>query len=395
MSIMKADFTPDQFISPTLKALPPSGIRKFFDLVSQTKDVISLGIGEPDFVSPWHVREACVYSLEKGYTMYTSNHGLPELRSAIANYLEQRFDVHYESKDEIIVTVGASEAVDMAFRTVLCPGDEVLIPEPCYVSYTPCTALAGGVPVAVPTSWETGFKVTPELLEAYITPRTKAVVLSYPNNPTGAILTKEELAAISQVIKKHNLLVISDEIYGELTYGSVHASIAALPGMRDRTILISGMSKAFAMTGWRIGYVAAHRDFISSMVKIHQYTMLCAPVMGQKAAVEAFSSCFGEVAKMVEEYDQRRRIITKRLRDMGLQCFEAKGAFYVFPGIQGTGLSSEEFANQLLTEARVAVVPGTAFGSCGEGFIRCCYAVSLKQINQAMDRMEAFVQKRI
>lgn len=395
MSVALEKFIPDDFITPTLKALPPSGIRRFFDLVSQTKGVISLGIGEPDFVSPWHVREACVYSLEKGYTMYTSNHGLPELRQAITKYLEQRFGLEYCDKDEIIVTVGASEAVDMAFRTIICPGDEVLIPEPCYVSYSPCAVLAGAVPVPVSTSWENEFKVTPELLESYITPKTKALVLSYPNNPTGAILTREELEALCRVIVKHNLLVISDEVYAELTYEGTHFSIAALPGMRDRTILISGVSKAFAMTGWRIGYVAAHRDFISSMVKIHQYTMLCAPVMGQKAAIEAFSTCFGEVLKMVEEYDQRRRIITKRLKEMGLKCFEPKGAFYVFPCISDTGLTSEEFANRLLVESKVAVVPGTAFGACGEGFIRCSYAASLKQINEAMNRMEAFVTKII
>ena len=389
------DFSPGEFISPTLKALPPSGIRKFFDLVSQTKDVISLGIGEPDFVSPWHAREACVYSLEKGFTMYTSNHGLPELREAIAKYLAQRFAVEYNPKDEIIVTVGASEAVDMACRAILCPGDEVLVPEPCYVSYNPCVTLVGGVPVAVPTTFATEFKVTPDLLEKYITPKTKAVILSYPNNPTGGILSKEELEALCKVIVKHNIMVISDEIYAELTYGRVHSSIAALPGMKDRTILISGMSKAFAMTGWRIGYVAAHRDIIEAMVKIHQYTMLCAPVMGQKAAIEAFASCFGEVLHMVEEYDQRRRIITKRLREMGLQCFEPEGAFYIFPGISVTGLNSEDFASELLLEAKVAVVPGTAFGACGEGFVRCCYAASLKQINEAMNRMEVFVTKRI
>ncbi|MDD2496999.1 MAG: aminotransferase class I/II-fold pyridoxal phosphate-dependent enzyme, partial [Desulfitobacteriaceae bacterium] len=371
------------------------GIRKFFDLVSQTKDVISLGIGEPDFVSPWHAREACVYSLEKGYTMYTSNLGLPELRTAIAKYLAERFGLEYDPKDEIIVTVGASEAVDMAFRTVISQGDEVLIPEPCYVSYNPCAILAGGVPISLETNQETGFKVTPEMLEKSITPKTKAVVLSYPNNPTGAILNREELEDLARVIIKHNLLVISDEIYGELTYEGNHLSIASLPGMQERTILISGVSKAFAMTGWRIGYVAAHRDFIAGMVKVHQYTLLCAPVMGQKAALEAFSSCYGEVLNMVEEYDQRRRIITKRLNDMGLDCFEPKGAFYVFPSIQNTGLSSEEFASRLLQESKVAVVPGNAFGSCGEGFIRCSYAASLKQINEAMNRMECFVAKRL
>jgi aminotransferase len=386
-------FIPENFISPMLRSLPPSGIRKFFDLVSETKDVISLGVGEPDFVTPWHVREACVYSLEKGYTMYTSNYGLSELRFAIARYLADRFGVCYDDRKEIIVTVGASEAVDMAFRTVICPGDEVLIPEPCYVSYKPCAMLAGAIPIAIPTSAETGFKITPALLESYITPKTKAVVFSYPNNPTGAILTREELEGLCRIVIKYNLLVISDEIYAELTYEGTHTSVASLPGMKDRTILINGMSKAFAMTGWRIGYVAAHADFVNSMLKIHQYTMLCAPVMGQKAAVEAFSSCMGEVTHMVEEYNQRRRIIIKKVRDMGLDCVEPQGAFYIFPSIKNTGLTSEEFAACLLKEAKVAVVPGTAFAECGEGFIRCSYAASVKQILKAMDRMEHFVNK--
>ncbi|ATW24366.1 aminotransferase class I/II-fold pyridoxal phosphate-dependent enzyme [Candidatus Formimonas warabiya] len=388
-------FIPQNYITPTVKNLPPSGIRKFFDLVSGAKDIISLGVGEPDFVSPWHVREACVYSLEKGYTMYTSNFGLPELRSAIAKYLDKRFDVLYDDKKEIIVTVGASEAVDMALRTICSPGDEILIPEPCYVSYKPCVVLAGAVPVAIPTSDVDEFKLTPEVIETYITPRTKGIVISYPNNPTGAIMTREELAAISKVLIKHNLVVISDEIYAELTYAGTHTCIASLPDMKDRTILISGMSKAFAMTGWRIGYVAAHEDFIQNMVKIHQYTMLCAPIMGQKAAIEAFSSCFDEVSRMIEEYDQRRRIILKRMRDMGLSVVEPKGAFYIFPSIKNTGLSSEEFAGRLLKEGKVAVVPGSAFAECGEGFIRCSYASSVKQIMEAMDRMERFVSKLI
>lgn len=385
-------FNPENYISPILKTLPPSGIRKFFDLVSETKDVISLGVGEPDFVSPWHAREACIYSLEKGYTMYTSNYGLPELRAAIARYLNDRFSVNYDDRKEILVTVGASEAVDIAFRTVICPGDEVLIPEPCYVSYKPCAILAGAVPVVIPTSGKNGFKVTSEILESYITPKTKVLMLNYPNNPTGAVLTKEELEQLCRVIIKHNMIVISDEIYAELTYEGDHVCIASLPEMRNRTIVISGMSKAFAMTGWRIGYVAAHEDFIDSMVKIHQYTMLCAPVMGQKAAVEAFISCREEVSRMVEEYDQRRRIITKRMNDMGLTCVEPKGAFYIFPSIVNTGLGSEEFATRLLKEAKVAVVPGNTFAKSGEGYIRCSYAASIKQITEAMDRMERFVQ---
>lgn len=386
-------FVPNNFISPIIKNLPPSGIRKFFDLVAQSKDVVSLGVGEPDFVSPWHVREACVYSLEKGYTMYTSNYGLPELREAISRYLGERFAVQYDPQNEIIVTVGASEAVDMTFRTLVSPGDEVLIPEPCYVAYQPCAILAGAVPVTVPTKFENEFKLTPDLLESYITPKTKVVVLSYPNNPTGAVLAKEELEALCRVIIKHNLVVVADEIYAELTYEGDHTCIASLPGMKDRTILISGVSKAFAMTGWRIGYVAAHRDFISSMVKIHQYTMLCAPVMGQKAALEAFGSCIGEVSQMVEEYDQRRRIIYHSFNEMGINCLEPKGAFYIFPSIKETGLSSEEFASRLLAEEKVAVVPGNAFGASGEGFIRCSYAASLKQIMEAITRMKCFVAR--
>lgn len=388
-------FNPQDFITPVVRDLPPSGIRKFFDLVSEMKDVISLGVGEPDFISPWHVREACVYSLEKGYTMYTSNYGLPELRYEIAKYLDDRCGVSYSDKTDIIVTVGASEAVDMALRTICSPGDEVLIPEPCYVSYKPCVAMTGAVPVVVPTTHDKEFKVTPEMLESHITPRTKAIILSYPNNPTGAVLTRDELANISEVIIKNNLVVVSDEIYGELTYEGTHACIASLPEMKERTILINGMSKAFAMTGWRIGYVAAHEEFIRNMVKIHQYTMLCAPIMGQKAAIEAFRSCHDEVSRMREEYDQRRRIVFKRMRDMGLKVFEPKGAFYIFPSIENTGLSSEEFAEGLLKQEKVAVVPGSAFADCGEGFIRCSYATSLKQLISAMDRMENFVSQII
>lgn len=388
-------FNPQNFITPVVRDLPPSGIRRFFDLVSEMNDVISLGVGEPDFVSPWHVREACVYSLEKGYTMYTSNYGLPELRTEIAKYLEARFRVLYDDKKEIIVTVGASEAVDMALRTICSPGDEVLIPEPCYVSYKPCVTLTGAKAVVIPTSDENEFKVTAEMLELYITPSTKAIILSYPNNPTGAVMTREELLAISKVIIKHNLVVVSDEIYAELTYEGTHTCIAALPEMKDRTILINGMSKAFAMTGWRIGYVVAHQDFIQNMVKIHQYSMLCAPIMGQKAAIEAFRSCDDEVSRMREEYDKRRRIVFKRMRNMGLKVFEPKGAFYIFPSIQNTGLSSEDFAGELLKQEKVAVVPGSAFADCGEGFIRCSYATSMKQLIQAMDRMERFVSKLI
>ncbi|HWJ02414.1 MAG TPA: aminotransferase class I/II-fold pyridoxal phosphate-dependent enzyme, partial [Verrucomicrobiae bacterium] len=353
---------PADFISPVVRNLPPSGIRKFFDLVAETKGVISLGVGEPDFVTPWHIREACMYSLEKGYTMYTSNHGLLELREEITRYLSANFAVEYNPRNEILVTVGASEGVDLAMRTLLNPGDEVLIPDPSYVSYMPCVTLAGGQPVMVPTRAEDEFKLRPEVLESMLTPRSKILVLCYPNNPTGAIMTKSDLAAIAEIVERHNLLVLSDEIYTELTYGEKPVSFASLPGMRDRTILLNGFSKAFAMTGWRIGYIAANAEFLSAMVKIHQYTILCAPVMGQMAALEALKNGEGEKQRMVETYNQRRLLMLTGFREMGLDCFEPKGAFYILPSIKSTGLSSEEFAEKLLFRSKVAVVPGNAFG---------------------------------
>lgn len=383
-------FDPQRFISPVVKNLPSSGIRRFFDLVANTKGVISLGVGEPDFVTPWHIREACVHSLKKGYTMYTSNYGMLELRQSIADYLLKRFGLEYDPQKQIMVTIGASEAVDLALRTVINPGDEVLIPEPCYVAYQPITTLAGGVPVTVPTLAD-NFALTAERLEEYITPRTKVLLLCYPNNPTGAVLNRDNMQAIAALVKRYNLLVISDEVYSELRYDGPPLSFASMPGMQERTILINGFSKAFAMTGWRIGYVAAHPEFLAQMVKIHQYTILCASVMSQMAALEALQHGRHEVDKMVEQYNQRRRLVVRRLRDMGLECFEPLGAFYVFPSIKITGLSSTEFAEALLKEEQVAVVPGTAFGADTEGFIRCSYATSLAELTEAMNRMERFV----
>ncbi|NLW06961.1 MAG: aminotransferase class I/II-fold pyridoxal phosphate-dependent enzyme [Clostridia bacterium] len=388
-------FDPKRFISPTVKNIPPSGIRRFFDLVANTKGVISLGVGEPDFVTPWHIREACVHSLEKGYTMYTSNYGMPELRQAIASYLLDTFGLEYDPSKQILVTIGASEAVDLALRTVINPGDEVLIPEPCYVAYQPVTRLAGGVPVTVPTTMEDNFALTAARLESYITPRTKVLLLCFPNNPTGAVLDTDTMHAIAALVKKYNLLVISDEIYSELRYDGPPLSFAAIPGMQERTILINGFSKAFAMTGWRIGYVAAHPEFLAQMVKIHQYTILCAPIMSQMAALEALRYGRENAKHMVEQYNQRRRLVVKRLRDMGLECFEPQGAFYVFPSIKHTGLSSIEFAEKLLQEEKVAVVPGNAFGASAEGFIRCSYAASLADLIEAMNRMERFVARHL
>lgn len=386
-------FNPEDYISPSILSIPPSGIRKFFDLCAGSKDIISLGVGEPDFVSPWTIREACVYSLGKGYTMYTSNYGMPELRKEIVNYLYDRFGVEYDAETDVIVTVGASEAIDIALRTLLSPGDEVLIPEPCYVSYQACTLMSGGVPVGIPLRMEDGFKLTPELLEQYVTPKTKAVILSFPNNPTGAVMTREELTALSAVAIKHDLIVISDEIYCELSYEKEPVSLASIPGMKDRTIIVNGVSKAFAMTGWRIGYVACHKDFIKAMVKIHQYTIMCAPIMGQMAAIEAFQNGLTEVEKMRTEYNYRRNYIVERCKEIGLDMVTPDGAFYAFPCIKKYGMTSEEFANRLLQEERVAVVPGTAFGACGEGFIRASYATSLPQIVEAFNRIDHFVNK--
>jgi aminotransferase len=382
-------------ISPVVKNIPPSGIRRFFDLVSEVEGVISLGVGEPDFVTPWHIRESCIYSLEKGYTMYTSNHGTKELRREIARYLYDTSEVAYDPEGEILVTVGVSQAYDLAVRAILSPGDEVLIPEPSYVAYKPCVAFAGGVPVVIETRPENEFKLSPGDLKDAITPKTRALVLCFPNNPTGAIMTKEELLEIAKIVEENDLLVISDEIYGELTYEGKHISFASLSGMRDRTILLNGFSKAFAMTGWRLGYAASCKEIIDAMVKIHQYTMLCAPIMAQNAALEALKNGEREMHKMISQYDRRRKLISKGLNDMGLSCHEPKGAFYAFPSVGATGMTSEEFAEGLLKEEKVAVVPGTAFGKGGEGHIRCSYAASIDDINEALLRMERFVKKHI
>ncbi|PKM76672.1 MAG: aromatic amino acid aminotransferase [Firmicutes bacterium HGW-Firmicutes-15] len=382
----------EAYISDVVKSIAPSGIRKFFDLVAQAEGgIISLGVGEPDFVTPWHIREACLYSLEKGYTMYTSNLGLPELREEIALYQKRKIGVDYEPKDQILVTVGVSEAIDIALRALLQPGDEVLVPEPCYVSYAPGAALAYGKAVSVETYDQDQYRLRPDSLAAKISPRSKVLILAYPNNPTGGIMYREDLEALTDIIIKNDLIVISDEIYSELTYDGQHVSIASLPGMKDRTIVMNGFSKAFAMTGWRIGYACGHPDIIGAMTKIHQYTIMCAPIMAQKAAIEALRHGEDQMRKMVEDYNYRRKLIVNGLRQIGLECFEPRGAFYCYPSIQKTGLSSEEFCERLLTEEQVAVVPGNAFGDTGEGHIRCCYAASVSNIEKAVERMGRLV----
>ena len=380
-------------ISPVVQAIPPSGIRRFFDIAAEMEDVISLGVGEPAFVTPWSIRESCVYGLEQGYTSYTANRGLWELREEICALQKRNFNIDYDPKTNVLVTVGVSEALDIAMRAILTPGDEILIPEPCYVSYKACASLAGAVAVAVPAKIENNFSITPADLEAHVTNKTKALLIGYPNNPTGAILTKEQLMDIAKFAQEHDLIVISDEIYGDLTYGGErHVCFAGLPGMKDRTILLNGFSKAYAMTGWRIGYAMSNPAIISAMTKIHQYTMLCAPITAQIAAVEALRHGEKYMKKMVSEYDKRRRLIYDGLTNAGLKCFEPKGAFYIFPDITSTGLTSEEFAEQLLMKEHVALVPGTAFGQCGEGYVRCSYATSVTKISEAIARIEHFVQ---
>lgn len=379
-------------ISPTVKAIPPSGIRRFFDIVSEMEDVVSLGVGEPDFITPWHIRDSCVDGLHRGYTSYTSNLGLLELREEIARLKQDEFGVTYDPRNEILVTVGVSEALDIAMRALLSPGDEVLIPEPCYVSYKACVTLAGGTAVTVPTTLENEFRITVEQLEEYVTPRTKILVIGYPNNPTGAIMPRSELEKIAQFAEKYDLIVISDEIYGKLTYDGEHTCFSSLPGMKDRTILLDGFSKAYAMTGWRIGYAMANPECIAAMTKIHQYTMLCAPITAQVAAIEALRRGEKAVQHMVGEYNYRRRIMIDGLKSAGLQCFEPKGAFYIFPSVKETGLTSLEFAEKLLKAERVALVPGDAFGTCGEGFVRCSYATSTDNLNRALERIGRFVK---
>lgn len=383
------------YISDKVRTLPPSGIRKFFDLLASMEGVISLGVGEPDFVTPWRIREYAIYSLEKGYTMYTSNKGMPELREELAKYLYYQHGLDYNPEEEILITVGVSEGLDLALRAILNPGDEVIMPDPCYVAYPACVTLAGGIPVPVSTNEDNDFKITAQDIARQITPKTKAILFGYPANPTGAVLNREELLQIAELAKQHNLLIISDEVYGRLVYGIEHTCVASLPGMKERTILLSGFSKAYAMTGWRIGYAASGSEVIAAMTKIHQYTMLCAPIMSQMAAIEALKAGDKEVAAMVDDYDRRRKVIVKGLRDIGLSCFEPKGAFYAFPSIKTTGMTSEEFAEKLLKEEQVAVVPGSAFGNNGEGYIRCCYATSLKEIEEALRRMERFVHRHL
>lgn len=384
------------YLSSHARAIPPSGIRRFFDLVSSSKDkdIISLGVGEPDFVTPWRVRDAAVYALEKGKTQYTANAGLPELREAIARYLNHQFQLHYDPDKEMIVTVGGSEGIDLALRALIEPGDEVLVPEPTYLPYAPVTTLLGGVPVGIETFAKDKFKLTADNLRAAITPRSKVLILCYPSNPTGGVMTYEDMLPIAKLVEEHDLLVISDEIYAELTYSGKHVSFASLPGMKDRTIVVSGFSKAFAMTGWRMGYVCGHPDLIGAMLKIHQYTIMCAPIMGQIAALESLSPTgLEEKDRMIESYNQRRRLVVEGFRQIGLPCHEPQGAFYAFPSIQSTGMSSEEFAQRLVLEAKVAVVPGHVFGKGGEGFIRCCYAMSVAQLSEALERIGNFLNK--
>ena len=380
-------------LSQKVIGIQPSGIRKFFDIVSEMPDAISLGVGEPDFDTPWRIREEGIYTLEKGKTFYTSNSGLKDLKIEICKYLKRKVNVEYNFNNEVIVTVGGSEGIDIALRAMLDPGDEVLIPQPCYVSYLPCTVLADGVPVTIPLQEKNEFKLTAEELEAAITPKTKVLIMPFPNNPTGSIMTKEELEPIVEVVKKYDLFVISDEIYSELSYKGEHVSIASLDGMKERTILINGFSKGFAMTGWRLGYACGPKEIIDQMVKIHQFAIMCAPTNSQYAAVEALRNCDDEVQEMREAYNQRRRFLMNEFKRLHIQCFEPFGAFYVFPCIKEFGMTSEEFAMRFLEEEKVAVVPGTAFGDCGEGFLRISYAYSIEELKIAFERLERFITR--
>lgn len=390
---MSLDFK--KLMNNTACSIPPSGIRKFFDIAAEMEDAISLGVGEPDFVTPWHIRDEGIYSLEKGMTYYTSNSGLKELREEICNYLNRRFSLKYEAKSQVLVTVGGSEAIDLCIRSLVQPGDEVIIPEPSFVCYKPIAQLAGGVPVTIETKAENNFRLTADELKAAITPKTKLLVLPFPNNPTGGVMDKQDLEEIAEVLKDTNVLVLSDEIYAELTYGDKrHFSIAQIPDMYERTILVSGFSKAFAMTGWRLGYACAHPELIKIMTKVHQFAIMSAPTTAQFAAIEAMRNGDDDIEMMRSEYDMRRHVMVKGFNDMGLDCFEPLGAFYTFPSIKSTGLSSDEFCERCLREKKVAVIPGTAFGECGEGFIRCSYAYSIDSINEALNRIEAFVKHR-
>lgn len=386
----------DKLVNPTVDSLPPSGIRKFFDVVNMMEGAISLGVGEPDFVTPWPIREAGIYSLEKGQTYYTANSGLIELREEICRYMDRKYDVKYDAKKQVLVTVGGSEAIDAMIRSVVSPGDEVLIPEPSFVCYKPLTTMAGGVPVAVETKEEDSFRLTPELLKEKITDKTKLLILPYPNNPTGAVMGKADLEAIAEVLRGTDILVLSDEIYGELLYsGEPHVPFSKIDGMYERTVVVNGVSKAFAMTGWRLGYAVGPERIIGLMTKVHQYGIMSSPTTSQYAAIEALRNCDKDVENMCNEYNERRRFIVDGFRNMGLSCFEPYGAFYVFPCIKRTGMTSEEFCNRLLEEEKVAVVPGSAFGECGEGFIRCSYAYSIDSIDEALKRISRFVKKYI
>ena len=382
----------DSVLSDVVKTIEPSGIRKFFDLANDMEDVISLGVGEPDFVTPWHIRNEGVYALEKGKTHYTANAGFLELRKEIANYIARSTGICYDPKGEVLVTVGGSEAIDLAIRAIVNPGDEVLIPEPCFVCYKPCTILAGGVPVPIVTKVEDKFKLTAQQLKAAITPKTKLLILPYPNNPTGAIMTKSDLEEIAKVLRDTNIMILTDEIYSELTYGQTHTSIISIPGMAERSIYVNGFSKSYAMTGWRLGYVAAPKEIMQQMLKIHQFAIMCSPTTSQYAAIEALRRGDEDIQKMREEYDYRRRVIVDGFRSIGLSCFEPEGAFYVFPDIRSTNMTSAEFSETLLYKEKVAVIPGTAFGESGEGFIRCSYAYSIASINQALERIERFLK---
>lgn len=382
---------PETHVSALVRNMPPSGIRKFFDIVMSMDDVISLGVGEPDFVTPWHIREACIYSLEQGQTSYTSNNGMLELREGLSEAVRRDTGLDYDPDEGVLITTGVSEAVDLAFRATLNRGDEVIVPQPCYVAYVPDIILAGGVPRVVATELKEKFKVRPEDIEPAITERTRALILSYPNNPTGAVMTRQDLEEIADLVVENDLLVVSDEVYDKLTYCGKHTSFAQLEGMKERTVLLNGFSKSYAMTGWRIGYAMGDPAIVGAMTKVHQYTMLCAPTMAQVAAVEALRRGNSEIESMKREYDRRRRLFVSELERLGLPCFEPDGAFYAFPSIEGTGLSSEEFAERLLMDQKVAVVPGNVFGDCGEGFLRCSYATSREEILEAVDRIELFL----
>ena len=383
-----------ELLSQKVLQLKPSGIRKFFNVANEIPDVISLGVGEPDFATPFHIREAGIQAMQTGKTFYTANSGLPDLRKEICSYTEQKLGIFYRPDCEAMVTVGGSEAIDIALRTIINPGDEILYIEPSFVSYLPCIVMAGGIPVPVELKAENHFRLTGGQLEEAVTPHTKALIISYPNTPTGAIMEKEDLESLAEVIRDHNLLVISDEIYSELTYGKEHVSIASLPGMKDRTILINGFSKNFAMTGWRLGYALAHREIMEQMVKVHQYTIMCAPTVSQYAAIEAMKNGGPDAADMRESYNQRRRYLYHELNRLGLPCFEPEGAFYMFPDIREFGMSSEDFAMDLLNREKVAVVPGSAFGKSGEGFIRISYAYSIAELKEALARIERYLQKK-